>query len=868
MLQLCRSAALSLCLFAVSTLALSQEATVPGDMLAMLKPGVNAVDVAKDLSLVTGTSSALRVEKEISAPMRTWLFHFDPTAVPQGTMLRAFRAHPGVEMAQVNHRLAPRNVPDDPQYGQQWHHQNINSEGAWDITTGGVTAVGDTIVVAIIEDADLTHPDLAANAWINRQEIPGNGVDDDGNGYIDDVRGWAPAAGNDNVYSGPHGTEVAGMIGAVGNNGVLVTGANWNVKMMPVKYASTLESDVVAAYTYPLVMRRLYNQSGGTKGAFVVATNASWGVDGGQPANAPIWCALYDTLGTAGILNCGATANNNVNIDVVGDLPTACPSEFLIAVTATNSVDQRTFSGYGSTSIDVGAPGASVFTTTIGGGTGSTSGTSFASPLTAGVLALMYSVPCPSLAAIAHNDPEEAARRVRNALFAGVDQVGNLPGNTVTGGRINAFNSVQLLMDTCAACPAPYNLAASSATIGSATLTWNALPGTYTARYRLQGVTPWTEVPGLTNDSVDLSGLGTCDVYEFQVAADCDSAASDFGPVLTWTSEGCCTAPMNITATANDSISATVSWNPVLASSAYDLRYRTIGAEEWIDMNGLTGNAATLSGLPSCSDLEVQMRSACNGVLAPWSASIALHVPGCGQCVEASFCTSGGEATYEWIAHVQLAGINRISGSDGGYASPDVTAQSSELVIGATLPILLNMGYAGPAYREFYTVYLDLDRDGQFAVDEAVFTADSVLGTPVDGMLTVPASATEGSTRMRVAMKYGDQVPDGCTVYSFGETEDYCVNLVSTPSGISEAANAPSVSVFPQPASEQVHFQLSNATAAELVVLDATGRQVFAQGFAGGNITVPVQRFAPGLYAYQVHQPDRIASRGIFLVVH
>ena len=321
------------------------------------------------------------------------------------------------------------------------------------------------------------------------------------------------------MYSGPHGTEVAGMIGAVGNNGVLVAGANWNVKMMPVKYASTLESDVVAAYTYPLVMRRLYNQSGGTKGAFVVATNASWGVDGGQPANAPIWCALYDTLGTAGILNCGATANNNVNIDVVGDLPTACPSEFLIAVTATNSVDQRTFSGYGATSIDVGAPGASVFTTTIGGGTGSTSGTSFASPLTAGVLALMYSVPCPSLAAIAHNDPEEAARRVRNALFAGVDQVGNLPGNTVTGGRINAFNSVQLLMDNCAACPAPYNLAASSTAIGSATLTWNALPGTYTAGYRLQGVTPWTEVPGLTNGSLDLSGLGTCDVYEFQVAA-------------------------------------------------------------------------------------------------------------------------------------------------------------------------------------------------------------------------------------------------------------------------------------------------------------------------------------------------------------
>jgi hypothetical protein len=209
MLLSLRTSLFLLCLLTLSTVAFPQAATVPGDMLAMLKPGTNAIEVAKELSILNGVPNAMRVEKEVSAPMRTWLFHFDPDAVPQAAMLRAFQAHPGVEMAQVNHRLAPRNVPDDPLYSQQWHHQNIDSEGAWDITTGGVTAVGDTIVVAIIEDADLTHPDLAANAWKNWLEIPGNGVDDDGNGYIDDVRGWDPAAGNDNVYSGSHGTEVA-----------------------------------------------------------------------------------------------------------------------------------------------------------------------------------------------------------------------------------------------------------------------------------------------------------------------------------------------------------------------------------------------------------------------------------------------------------------------------------------------------------------------------------------------------------------------------------------------------------------------------------------------------------------------------------
>ena len=121
-------------------------------------------------------------------------------------------------------------------------------------------------------------------------------------------------------------------------------------------------------------------------------------------------------------------------------------------------------------------------TTTIGGGFGSASGTSFASPLTAGVLALMYSIPCPSFAALAHNSPEEAARQARLALLEGVDQVGNLPGNTVTGGRINAYNSVQLLMDSCSECPVPYNLSLNADAIGSAVFSWNALPGSYTAR--------------------------------------------------------------------------------------------------------------------------------------------------------------------------------------------------------------------------------------------------------------------------------------------------------------------------------------------------------------------------------------------------
>lgn len=868
--MLLKKSFLLLFLIGIAAVARPQAAIVPGDILTMLRPAASPNDVVKDLGVLDGKPTSLHLVREVSTPMRAWLFHFDTASVSQAVMLRAFQGHPAVQLAQNNHIVKSRNTPDDLEFGQQWQHQNIQSELAWDITTGGVTAAGDTIVVAIIEKADLTHPDLAANAWINHGEIPGNGIDDDGNGYVDDVRGWDPVAGNDAVYSGSHGTEVAGMIGAVGNNGNQVVGANWHVKMMPVNYANSVEANVITAYTYPLIMRRLYNSTNGAKGAFIVATNASWGVDGGQPADAPLWCAIYDTLGTAGVLNCASTTNDNADVDVVGDLPTACPSDFMISVTATNSSDVRTYSGYGATTVDVGAPGAGVFTTHIGGGTGSANGTSFASPLTAGVIALMYSVPCASLAAIAHNDPELAALKIRAALFAGVDPVGNLPGHTATGGRINAFHSVQMLMDSCAACPDPYNLMATSNAIGAATISWSALPGIYTLRYRVLGSTPWTEVTGINSHSEALSNLAACQVYEFQVAADCDPAMSDFSPTLLWTSEGCCTAPLTITATAIDTVSASIGWTTVLASSTYDLRYRALGSASWVELDGLNGNSALLTDLTPCSDIEVQMRSTCSGTQALWSPSTALHVPGCGQCIEGVFCTSlGNSADTEWIARVKVNGIDRSSVADDGYADISVTVQSTGLSIGLPYPIILTPGYSTSThYPEYFTVWLDMDRDGQFTPDEMVFDAGNTVTAELDGILTVPLGATAGPARMRVVMKYNGAPIDGCTTYDYGETEDYCVTLFNGTTGVDENSAEMAIQLFPQPADDLLHITTGHDGALDLKMTDVSGRTVLEQRINGGNTTVDTGHLGAGMYLYRLVDQRVVIARGSFMVAH
>ena len=223
---------------------------------------------------------------------------------------------------------------------------------------------------------------------------------------IDDYDGWNTTSNNDNISSGSHGTAVSGMIGAKGNNNQGGAGVNWDVGIMQVQMGGLSESNVIAAYNYPYVMRNLFNNSGGTQGAFVVATNASWGIDLANPSNYPVWCAYYDDLGSVGILNCGATANTEYNIDTQGDMPTGCGSDYMVSVTATNSNDVRTFSAYGATTIDLAAPGESVYLPSGSSSYSSTSGTSFATPCVAGAIALVYSVPCSDLASSAISNPE------------------------------------------------------------------------------------------------------------------------------------------------------------------------------------------------------------------------------------------------------------------------------------------------------------------------------------------------------------------------------------------------------------------------------------------------------------------------------
>ena len=406
--------------------------------------------------------------------------------------VKEFRSNPFVDKAITDTKVSRRVIPDDNQFEQQWALHNVGQGGgtedadidapeAWDLATGGVTPLGDTIVVAIVDGGMmLTHGDLTPNLWTNWGEVPGNGIDDDANGYIDDVHGWDGYSSDGSIPADGHGTHVAGIVGAAGNNGAYVAGVNWDVKLMPIAGSSGTTSIVLEAYGYALDQRAIYDSTGGSLGAFVVATNSSFGVNNADcsSGNYSLWNDMYNALGQYGILSCGATMNNNSNVDVTGDVPTGCESDYMIAVTNTTRNDTKNSgAAYGATTIDLGAPGTQILSTYTGGGTSSLTGTSMASPHVAGAVGFLHSSMTTGLASFFRNNPAEAGLIIKQLILAGTDPLPTLNDVTVSGGRLNLFNSALLSMETMAADsldPNPVtNVTADTTEWYRVTLNWN-----------------------------------------------------------------------------------------------------------------------------------------------------------------------------------------------------------------------------------------------------------------------------------------------------------------------------------------------------------------------------------------------------------
>lgn len=341
----------------------------------------------------------------------------------------------------------PTRVPNDARLGDQWPISNtgqfigqsgpgvagadISAFDAWDISIGSrrvVAAVLDTGV-------EYTHPDLRDNMWRNPGEIAGNNVDDDQNGFVDDIFGW-DFADNDadpNDRQDSHGTQVAGTIGATGNNAIGVVGVNWEVNIMALKVfpndgAGSPTFAQIGALEYTVMMKR--------RGVGLVVSNNSYGAIRDQTST------QFDTAAQiaiqehtdAGMLFIAAAGNDtNDNDTPQRAYPASYDNPFIISVAATDNRDELAdFSNFGATTVDLGAPGVQTLTTSPNGGYDFIDGTSFASPYTAGVVALMASV-----------NRFATKESLKATLLASVDPIPGLTGRVATGGRLNAFNAVR-----------------------------------------------------------------------------------------------------------------------------------------------------------------------------------------------------------------------------------------------------------------------------------------------------------------------------------------------------------------------------------------------------------------------------------------
>ena len=649
--------------------------------------------------------------------------------------LAQLRSNSQVLYAEPNFIVTAAAIPNDPRFNELYGLDNTGQTGgtpdadidapeAWDSQTGS-----DVVVAVIDTGLDYNHEDIVGNVWNNPGEIPNNGIDDDNNGYIDDTIGWDFVNGdNDPFDDNDHGTHVSGTIAAVGNNGIGVAGVNWSARIMPLKFLSARGSgstaDAISALDYAVLM-----------GARI--SNNSWG--GGAFSQ-----ALFDAIAaaqTAGHLFVAAAGNDGVDTDTTPSYPASYDLDNIVSVAATDDNDAlATFSNFGALTVDLGAPGVSILSTTPANTYSSFSGTSMASPHVAGTAALVLA-----------EDPSLDLVGLKAVLMDNVDAIGALAGITVTGGRLNAANAIAGLVRVVVT-PTNATLAAGnsqqySATGGTAPYSWS-VSDTNLASIDAGGLLTALAPGQVTVTATDSNNLsGTAEATITTVVASPDSASLRVDDTLQFSATGG-TAPYSWSSSDSTIASIDAATGLLTALSVGTVQVTVFDANGFSDT---TGNITV-------SDIAI-------------SPNTALLAVGDTQ----QFSATGGSQPYTWssgnlavasidasgLLTAEAAGTTQVTVTDANgvsVSSSDITVrdivvdpQTASVVIDASLQFSATGGVSPYSWSVSDTTVATIDSGSGLltgvAAGSVVVTAtdaDGIAGS--SGVITVSANHIIGIT--------------------------------------------------------------------------------------------------------------------------
>ncbi len=514
-----------------------------------------------------------------------------------------------------NQKIAAKSldgVPNDPRYGEQWHYNNtgqspdaivgndINIEEAWKIQTGN-----SQVTVAIMDTGfDVNHPDLKGNLWVNPEEIPGNNIDDDNNGYIDDIHGYNFADDTGTISAGDHGTHVAGTVAAETNNNIGVAGVaggsgnNDGVRLMATSVFGNGIANIMEAYVYAADNGAVISQNSWGYGVFTIDIRAS--------DKAAIDYFIANAGGAGNAMNGGTVIFASGNNGAEGTYYPAKYDPILSVSSLANSGKKASYSNYG-TWVDISAPGgdqntsgttAGILSTTSGGGYGYKQGTSMACPHASGVAALVVSEFAGNISGI------ELKHIMENSTDP-VDQLNTAYVGKLGSGRINALKALQYgnaTVDT------PNTIEISNIGARTAIINWNAVDQAlrYTVRYRKNNDTWIENTTNATN--IKITNLSKSSSYEVQVRAESLSKVSTYSPITSFITLEL-EVPNTITVSSIEATKATIHWNATTNANQYTLRYKKRDETNWITNASITSLSSTLTTLAPNIFYEVQVKA-------------------------------------------------------------------------------------------------------------------------------------------------------------------------------------------------------------------------------------------------------------------